>query len=317
MPWVDYRHIKASVPIAKVLAHYNIQLKQTAEHHLAGACPIPSHSGDRSNKTAFHVDTQKNVFNCFTHCGGGNILDFVAKMEGCEIRKAAQLLNDWFLVDTSGGTPESAGQGTGESGNKPLTFELQGLKNNHPFLLKEKKLSMSAVKEFGLGFCSKGLLAGWVAIPIHNVKGELVAYAGRAVNSTQAELDGKYKFPPGFQKSVEVFNLFRALEEKEAVKKYGLIIVEGFFGVFHLWECGYKNVAALMGKEMSDSQLKLILDSADRFTLFLDGDEPGREASKKIAGKLSSLAFVRGIEYPDGPKRKPAHFEKEELRALL
>jgi hypothetical protein len=58
MPWVDYRHIKASVPIEKVLAHYNIKLKPTSDHHLAGPCPIPSHSGDRSNKTAFHMDTQ-------------------------------------------------------------------------------------------------------------------------------------------------------------------------------------------------------------------------------------------------------------------
>jgi hypothetical protein len=144
-------------------------------------------------------------------------------MEGCEIRKAAELLNEWFLIDANM-FPGSESP-TDNKGNKPLTFELKGLKPKHPFLLKEKGLSLATVKEFGVGFCSKGLLAGWIAIPIHNVKGELVAYTGRAVNSTQAELEGKYKFPPGFQKSLEVFNLHRALKEKEVVKKYGLIIV--------------------------------------------------------------------------------------------
>jgi DNA primase len=177
MPWVDYRHIKASVSIEKVLARYNIQLKPTSDHHLAGPCPIPSHAGDRSNKTAFHVDTKKNVFNCFTHCGGGNILDLVAKMEGCEIRKAAELLNEWFLIENELTLKNE--RPADNNGNKPLTFELKGLKPKHPFLLKEKGLSLATVNEFGVGFCSKGLLAGWIAIPIHNVKGESVAYLGR------------------------------------------------------------------------------------------------------------------------------------------
>jgi len=89
MPWIDYRHIKASVNIAEVLAHYNIVLKPQGQNHLSGPCPLPGHAGDRSNKNAFHVDTEKNAFNCFTHCGGGNVIDLVVKMEGCRFREAA------------------------------------------------------------------------------------------------------------------------------------------------------------------------------------------------------------------------------------
>ena len=76
MSWVDYKHIKATVSFNQVLSRYGIELKKTGESHYSGSCPIPSHSGDRSNKTAFHVDIQKNAFNCFTHCGGGNVIDF-------------------------------------------------------------------------------------------------------------------------------------------------------------------------------------------------------------------------------------------------
>ncbi len=43
MTWLDYHHIKTSVPIEKVFAHYNIQLIKTSGHNFAGACPIPSH----------------------------------------------------------------------------------------------------------------------------------------------------------------------------------------------------------------------------------------------------------------------------------
>ena len=319
MTWIDYQHIKASVNISQVLAYYGIELRSTGNNQLAGPCPLPCHTGDRSNNNAFHVNTQKNAFNCFTHCGGGNVIDFVAKMENCEFREAALKLNEWFL---SGGPADDKVEGSPESSsveefNKPLSFELKGLKGNHPFLRKTKNLQSETIKTFGLGFCSKGLLAGWVAIPIHNIDGQVVAYIGRAVNDTQAETDGKYKVPPGFKKSLEVFNLNRVLEQKDLIDKYGIIIVEGFFGVFWLYQNGFKNVVALMGKELSDRQREPLLSATDRFTIFLDSDEPGRLATEKLSGKLIHSAFVRIIEYPEGPRRKPAHFEKDELKELL
>jgi hypothetical protein len=98
-------------------------------------------------------------------------------MEGCEIRKAAELLNEWFLIENELTLKNESAPD--DKGNKPLTFELKGLKPKHPFLLKEKGLPLATVIEFGVGFCSKGLLAGWVALPNHNVKGESVAYLGR------------------------------------------------------------------------------------------------------------------------------------------
>jgi len=208
MPWVDYRHIKAAVTMQQVLGRYGIELRPAGPHHLAGPCPLTGHGGDRSNRNAFHVDTEKNAFNCFTHCGGGNVLDFVAKMEGCSVRDAAAKLTVWFLM-TPGADPEAIEQNSrvGESvaetnqGNRPLSFTLKGLKGEHALLRKVKDLTPQTIKTFGVGFCTKGLLAGWIAIPVHNREGQIVAYVGRAVNDTQAEIDGKYKFPPRFRKS--------------------------------------------------------------------------------------------------------------------
>ena len=168
-----------------------------------------------------------------------------------------------------------------------------------------------------MGFCSKGLLAGWLAIPVYNENNELVAYIGRAVNDTQAEAEGKYKIPPNFFKSLEVFNLNRVKEDKERIDKFGLIIVESFFSVFWLHQLGFKNVVALMGWSISDVQIKKLLKVSNLLTVFLDGDKTGREATEKIVLKLNPHAFVRVIHYPDGPKRKPTHFNKDELNKLL
>ena len=47
-----------------------------------------------------------------------------------------------------------------------------------------------------------------MVIPIHNDRGELVAYAGRSIDDSEP----KYKLPTGFHKSLELFNLDRAVE---------------------------------------------------------------------------------------------------------
>src|SRR5262249_40949158 len=107
--------------------------------------------------------------------------------------------------------------------NPPLDHELKSLDQKHEYLAK-RGLTPATVKTFGVGFCSRGLMKGRIAIPIHNERAELVAYAGRAIDSELAK-EGKYKLPAGFKKSHVVYNLHRA---REHVSK-GLIVVEGFF----------------------------------------------------------------------------------------
>ena len=48
-----------------------------------------------------------------------------------------------------------------------------------------------------------------IVIPIHNREGELVAYAGRSIDGSEP----RYKFPAGFHKSLELFNLHRVTGE--------------------------------------------------------------------------------------------------------
>jgi DNA primase catalytic core, N-terminal domain len=66
------------------------------------------------------------------------------------------------------------------------------------------------LSQFGCGLClSKGMFAGRYVIPVHNPQGELVGYAGRALDE---ETEPRYLFPPsdkGFYKSHLLFNLQR------------------------------------------------------------------------------------------------------------
>jgi hypothetical protein len=59
----------------------------------------------------------------------------------------------------------------------------------HPYLA-ERGISRDLVERFGLGFCEKGIMAGRICIPIHNIDGQTVAYAGRWVGRPEELPEG-------------------------------------------------------------------------------------------------------------------------------
>jgi DNA primase len=153
-------------------------------------------------------------------------------------------------------------------------------------------------RHFGLGFCKKGLMAGRVVIPIHNARGELVAYAGRAID-TQTEEEGKYKLPKDFKKGHILFNLHRVVEAIGQGEP--ITLVEGFFDVFRLYELGYPNTIALMGSEFTAEQeglLKSILTPASDVALLFDNDEAGHKCRRDVALRLWHYCFIKGVELP-------------------
>ena len=63
-------------------------------------------------------------------------------------------------------------------------------------------MTQETIIDFGLGYFTgeRGMMVGHIVIPIHNVKGELVAYAGRWPGEPPDADTPKYKIPAGFQK---------------------------------------------------------------------------------------------------------------------
>jgi DNA primase len=336
--WVSYQEIKDKVSMAMVLERYGLlpALKESGKN-LVGCCPI--HKG--SNPRQFSVNLERNIFNCFGNChAGGNVIDLVAMMEKVELRQAALLLRNWFLPSPSD-TPEQdqpappkpkekaaklvreekKGAGTvspveGEPGpgpiNPPLTFELKNLKPEHSFFT-ERGLAPATVAYFGLGFCSRGMMAGRIVIPIHNQVGELVAYCGRAVDAKQAE-EAKYKMPGNFLKSAVVYNLHRQAPGTDL-----LVLVESFLSVFWLHQAGYPHVVALMGSFLSPEHEKAIADflgPSGRVILLFDGDESGQKCTADSLDRLGRKLFVKAVDIsPYG--KKPHQLDPDILKQIL
>jgi DNA primase len=336
--FVDFRAVKAAITMEQLLEHYQImdQFKRTGDS-LNGPCPI--HKG--SNPTQFRVSTTKNLWNCFSDCEhGGNALDFICKMEKCSIHAAALKAIEWFNLDPeamAGDKPETDEPQAAKSAaktpaktsmapkpapapaaennvpNAPLKFRLDKLERSHPYLIEQRGLTPETIVDFGIGYCAKGMMADRIAIPIHNAKGEVVAYAGRFIGAPP-EGAPKYKLPPGFRKSQELFNLDRASKESGP-----LFIVEGFFDAMKLHQHGRRSVVALMGSTLSAAQEELIrqhTNSHSQVIVMLDENDAGKSGREDIACRLSRFCFVRVHEFPH-PDMEPEHLTAEEVKQLV
>jgi DNA primase len=336
--FVDFRAVKAAITMEQLLGHYQIldQFKRTGDS-LNGPCPI--HKG--SNPTQFRVSTTKNIWNCFSDCEhGGNTLDFICKMEKCSVHAAALKAIEWFNLDSEAmaagedkaepaerkasapaakptARPAAVPKAAPESNvpNPPLKFRLDKLERTHPYLLEQRKLTPETIVDFGIGYCAKGMMADRIAIPIHNAKGEVVAYAGRFVGEPP-EGTPKYKLPPGFRKSQELFNCDRAFNEP--IDK-PLLIVEGFFDAMKIHDHGYRKVVALMGSTLSSAQEELIRQhttSQSHVIVMLDENEAGKAGREDIACRLSKFCFVRVHQFPR-PDMEPEHLTDEEVADIV
>jgi DNA primase len=300
--WVDFAQLKQKVGMVDILENYGLLdgLKERKNSEFVGYCPI--HDENRYNKSSFCVNTEKNVFNCFACGSHGNILDFVAQMEDVDIRRAGLLITEWFEIahkeqEKTGQKRKSDDQVAKpekEAVNPPLIFELKDLDINHPYL-QERGMEKDTIREFGLGFCKRGLMKDRVAIPVHNENGELVAYAGRFAGEPP-EGEPKYKLPPKFQKHLVLYNFHKA---REFSGEKGLVLVEGFFDVMRVWQAGFKNVVGLMGTVLSDEQEWLLLNVLapdGKLVLMSDPDEAGLKAAQEILERLITKLYIKIID---------------------
>ena len=319
--WISFQELRRHVSMEDILRHYGLwETFRRRRYEVIGLCPF-----HEETTGSFHASISKNVFHCFGCQSKGNILDFVSLKEGVDVRQAAFMIQEWFQF-SSGDPMQSLGHdleiqagssGTGDEAadeNLPLAFGLRNLDPGHPYLV-ERGLEQETIEYFGLGYCSRGLMRGRVVVPIHNERGELVAYSGRYPGEPP-EGRPKYLLPSGFRKSQVVFNLNRAGMNAE---ENALVVVEGFFDVFRVWQAGFHQVVAIMGSAISERQKDLLVAFVGpngKIALLLDQDNAGRTCLSQCLDELSSRVFVKALGLPNEGDQ-PDLLSKEQIRQIL
>lgn len=286
--YIDFKLLKQQLEVENVLNYFDIKTLKRYNGSFAGRCPL--HPGD--NPTAFHFNIDRKIFNCFTHCGGGNILDFIAKFKKVSIHQAALIAHDILGKNTIF--------------QDDLGFRLK-LDTGHSYIIK-RNITLSTARYFGIGYCDNGYFKNRIAIPIYSDNNTLVAYAGRAIDDTLP----KYLFPKNFKKLDYLFNFNRIVD---SFNNQPIFIVEGFFDVLNLFQLGFSAIA-IMGCSISDTQLKLFKSLDAFYYLLLDGDNTGRYAASKIS-KLFGSVNIRFNNIMLTDNLQPDNLSKSFLDSLL
>ena len=339
--WIDYSKVREMIDFTRVLQNYNIEFPE-GKTQIKITCPF------HDDKTpSCSINTVKNNFQCFGCGAQGNALEFITLMEDKDPDDKSGLHSGVLTaIEIMGHTPsdfkkqskspKSSGNahnkksvsGGTKSGVKPHTEEnerksgdekpeanevlnlLLTIDGKHPYLTEVRGLDTETIELFGLGYCSRGIMKRRVVFPIHNKNGELVAYVGRYASENIPDEEARYKLPSTFYKSLELYNLHRAIQ----IGKRHLVIVEGYWSAIRLHQAGIP-VVAVMGRTVSEEQAKLIVDAGFRFvTLLLDGDEEGRSSIPDALNILGRHVYARAQELADG--EKPDSMPDEKIDAL-
>jgi DNA primase len=126
-----------------------------------------------------------------------------------------------------------------------------------------------------------------VMFPIHDAKGRVIAFGGRALD---ADAPAKYLNSPEtplFSKGRILFNFHRA--RTAAFQHSKMLVVEGYLDVIMLAQAGITHAVAPLGTALTDEQLQLLWKVVPTPYLCFDGDEAGFRAANRAFEK----AFVK------------------------
>ncbi len=149
-----------------------------------------------------------------------------------------------------------------------------------------------------------------VMFPIHNKKGQIIAFGGRTLTTQQP----KYLNSPEtkvFHKSRELYGLFQAIQHHRELDQ--LIVVEGYLDTISLHQFGIKNAVATLGTAITSNHIHLLLRLTNDVIFCFDGDSAGEKAAWRALeivlpmmneGIKVRFLFLPSNEDPDSFVRK-------------
>jgi DNA primase len=145
-----------------------------------------------------------------------------------------------------------------------------------------------------------------IMFPIHDSRGRLVAFGGRAMDK---EAKAKYLNSPEtpiFQKGQLLYNYHRARRTISNPQNgaRGMIVAEGYMDVIALSRAGFEHAVAPMGTALTEDQLALLWRAGPEPILCFDGDKAGlRAAFRSVERALPLIRPGQTIRFallPDG-----------------
>ncbi len=192
----------------------------------------------------------------------------------------------------TGETAEEFGLGYSEGAGSALTRLLQ----QHGFSADLVEASGLAGKRQDGSFYDR--FRNRLTFPIHNEKGRIIGYGGRALAAGDEPKYLNSPETPIYKKSFVLYNLHRA---KDAIRKEERsILVEGYMDAIGVTAAGFRPVVASCGTALTAQQVQALKRHAQHIVVNFDPDAPGAAAAQRSIDLLLAESMLVRIMELDG-----------------
>ena len=314
--------VKSRCDIVSTISQY-IELKSSGVNY-KGLCPF---HGEKT--PSFYVNESKQIYKCFGCGEGGDVINFVMKMENLDFIDAVKVLAQKYGIEINTNMDEESKkklekikkfQDIHTEAARFYFSNLHTKKNSGYAYLRSRGLDEKIIKKFGLGYS----LASWNSLMEYlTSKGysnkELIEcgllahkkesnkiydkfrnrvmfpifdYRGNVIGFGGRVLDDslpKYLNSPDTITFNKRYNLYGLNFSRKEIKNKTLILVEGYMDLISLYQYGIKNVVATLGTALTKEQGMLIKRYADNVIISYDSDEAGIKATLRAIEILSDI----------------------------
>ena len=345
----ELEDFKSKCDIVKVVSHY-VSLEKAGSSY-RGLCPF-----HEERTPSFYVNPEKKFFHCFGCGAGGDVIEFVKKIENVSFVEAVQRVaemcgveppafgNDEFyskytlmMNSLTKAYRNALFSGTGKQAlsylmeKRRLTkkdiekFELGYAPVNSNIVLnlaRQQKISVEELIKYGLITRTRSgnlreFFTNRVIFPIKNSEGRVVAFGGRSLTN---EIPKYINSPESryFSKS-KLLYLFNIARHK--IREAGFaILCEGYMDAIAFHKNGFDNTCAVLGTNLTKTHLNTLKRVTNNLLFVLDSDNAGISAmqrmAKVLAGEGLNIKVIVFKESKDPDEFFSSH-SKEDFRKTL
>lgn len=311
MSWIndkDLEAIRKQANIVDVISQY-LTLEKKNKSYVA-LCPFHD-----DHNPSLNINTDKQIFKCFTCGTGGDVFGFVQKIENISfpeaVVKVAQMIGYQLDTPQNSFAPKvHKHQETFDLLQKYIKYTQYELVSQDGVLameyLRKRHINEDVIRRFEIGYVPNqkqatqyllaqnltdpkcGLLADGravfhdrITIPIHDENGHPLAFTARTL-STSKEVPKYINTAQTeiYEKGKVVFNYHRA--KSFCRKNKRCILTEGAMDVLAFEKADIHESVACLGTAMTSTQLNLLKRLQVVITVCYDGDKAGQAATNKF-----------------------------------